>query len=129
MEVATATHRPKLAARSSQRLSCRRRRHVVAWTSVCKLAELDQGPNASRIGTHALTLVKTGDEIHATAALCPHKFAPLAEGTVEDGCLKCPVHEAAFHLETGEPRDGDGWAGRLDVYPCRVTDGVVEVDC
>jgi hypothetical protein len=35
------------------------------------------------------------------AAVCPHLGGPLAEGTVEDGCVTCPWHGYRFDLRTG----------------------------
>lgn len=96
---------------------------AIAWTDVP-----DGAPCSVRVGTTALVLVRQGDAVHAFDGLCPHKFAPLAEGHVEDGCLACPVHDAHFQMD-GTPRDGDGWAGNLRPYPARVRDGMVEIDC
>lgn len=98
------------------------------WTDVLDLDELEGGrPTPVRVGTTPLLLVRVGDAVHATEAVCPHKFADLAEGTVEDGCLRCPLHDAAFHLPSGAPRAGDEWAGHLPTFPCRVEDGRVQV--
>lgn len=99
----------------------------MAWHDVCDLAGLREGITPHRIGTQALLLVRDGDAVHAVDTLCPHKFGPLEDGDVEDGCIVCPLHDAGFRLTDGAPRDGDAWAGTLPIHPARVVDGRVEV--
>lgn len=91
-------------------------------------AEVDfaDGPTQVRLGTTAVVLVRLDGVICAFDALCPHKFGPLADGTVEAGRLVCPLHDAHFGPD-GTPRDGDGWAGTLRPHPVRVVDGRIQV--
>lgn len=101
---------------------------LVVWTRACTVDELQEAAvTPLRVGTTALVAVRAGDDVHVFDALCPHKFGPLSEGHVEDGCLHCPVHDAAFHLESGHPREGEGWAGTLRRYPARIVGTDVEV--
>jgi anthranilate 1,2-dioxygenase ferredoxin subunit len=97
----------------------------VQWHEVGIAAELPE-LSVQRVGTTGILIVNH-DPPRASTPLCPHKFAPLEEGHLEDGCLHCPVHDAAFKLESGEPRDGDGWAGELDMYPAKLEDGKIWV--
>ena len=100
----------------------------MTWLDACEFAALpDEDPVGVRIGTTALVLVRRGQRIHAVDALCPHKFGPLEDGTMEAGRLACPLHDAHFDLQTGLPRDTDGWAPRLRVYEARVEAGRVQV--
>jgi len=47
--------------------------------------------------------VHLADQIVTVAARCPHRGAPLAEGTVVAGAfLECPWHGATFDLRTGK---------------------------
>ena len=34
-------------------------------------------------------------------AECPHAGGPLAEGTIENGCVTCPWHDYSFELASG----------------------------
>lgn len=62
--------------------------------------------------------------LRATQALCPHSGGPLADGQVDDSVVLCPLHAAAFDLQTGAARTGHP---PVTVYPVRVIDGCVTV--
>ncbi len=78
-------------------------------------------------GSEPILLVRDGDRVYASDSLCPHKFTSLEGGHVAQGCITCPLHEATFNLESGEPGPDEQWAGRLPVYETRVVAGRVEV--
>lgn len=48
----------------------------------------------------AVFRTRTG-ELHATAARCPHRGGPLADGLLGDGCVVCPLHGFTFDVRTG----------------------------
>ncbi len=101
----------------------------VTWHDVGAVEDFrGERPTPVQAGRQGVLVTRCQGEFYATAALCPHKFAPLEAGTVEPGCmLACPLHDAHFNLRTGDPREGDGWAGRLPTHAVQVVDGRVLV--
>lgn len=53
-------------------------------------------------GGEPVLLTRSGGELFAIGASCSHYGAPLAEGLLVDGTLRCPAHHAAFSIRTGE---------------------------
>ena len=41
------------------------------------------------------------DRIYVLDGMCAHQGGPLAEGTVEHGCVTCPWHGWQYELSTG----------------------------
>jgi nitrite reductase/ring-hydroxylating ferredoxin subunit/uncharacterized membrane protein len=58
-------------------------------------------PTKVRAGMNDLVLVRLGGSIHALHAVCAHAGGPLAQGTVDSGCLECPWHASRFRLADG----------------------------
>jgi nitrite reductase (NADH) small subunit len=72
-----------------------------------------------------LAVFNVGGEFYAIDNSCPHKGAPLSEGTVCGHVVECGLHGWQFNVRTGEcltVRD------RLRSYPVRVEDGRVVID-
>ncbi|MBE1602369.1 Ferredoxin subunit of nitrite reductase or a ring-hydroxylating dioxygenase [Streptomyces sp. 1222.2] len=49
----------------------------------------------------ALVVREPGGTLHALAERCSHLAGPLSEGTVADGCVRCPWHGSVFRLSDG----------------------------
>lgn len=66
-------------------------------------AELTRaGKLVGRVGESEVLLVLNGEKIFAVGAHCTHYHAPLVDGLVTGGEIRCPWHHAAFDLATGE---------------------------
>lgn len=97
------------------------------WHAIGPLAQLAEGITELTLGDEMVLLIRRGDDLHACAATCPHKFTSLAGGVLENGCITCPLHNASFDLQSGRPQPDQEWAGNLPVYPVRIHEGVVEI--
>jgi nitrite reductase/ring-hydroxylating ferredoxin subunit len=73
------------------------------WHEVGPIDELPLGRPARRsVGDVSLLVVRTAeDEAYALADHCSHLAGPLSEGTVSDGCVRCPWHGSTFRLSDG----------------------------
>src|SRR5687767_5925125 len=63
-------------------------------------------PDGGMLSGHAqgkpVLLARDGNDVFAISATCTHYGAPLSEGLVERGTVRCPWHHACFSLRTGE---------------------------
>ncbi|WP_427129105.1 Rieske (2Fe-2S) protein [Pseudarthrobacter sp. S9] len=57
--------------------------------------------------------------LRALSAVCPHRGGPIADGTIDQRVVMCPLHQNAFELDTGCSTTG---AEPLRSYEVR-TDG------
>lgn len=97
------------------------------WHAVASVDEVGEDePKGVEIGDVLIAIFKVGDDYFATANVCPHAFALLSDGFVEDGVVECPLHQAKFEVATGrciaEPADED-----LKTYEVKVEGGQIHV--
>lgn len=99
------------------------------WRPVCSVDRLRAaGRMEVLIERLAVLLLWQGGVPQACAALCPHAFAPLIDGTIADGRIHCSRHQASFSLTDGAP--DPGWrTPPLRLYRTRTRDDQVEILC
>jgi nitrite reductase/ring-hydroxylating ferredoxin subunit/uncharacterized membrane protein len=96
------------------------------WTTALPAHEVSTVPTRVEVAGVPIVLIKRGDDMFAIAATCPHRGAPLDEGTFDDHSVTCPWHGSRFALDTGELLRGPS-AMPVSCYETRVTNGMVEV--
>jgi len=82
----------------------------------CKTIELPEG--------HELAVYNIGGEFYATNNFCPHKGAPLAEGTLCGNVIECDWHGWQFDVRTGECLTVPE---KIETYEVIVEDGVIKI--
>jgi nitrite reductase/ring-hydroxylating ferredoxin subunit len=80
---------------------------------------------AINIDDTPIALTRLNGVICAFGDVCTHDDGPLAEGTLEDGCIVCPRHGARFDLKTGKPTFPA--VSPLPIYVTREEDGQVKI--
>src|SRR5258708_3256475 len=73
-------------------------------------------------------LVRQGEQVFATGAVCTHYSGPLAEGLVVGETIRCPWHHARFSLRTGEA-EGAPALNPVSWFVVQQAGGKVRVDC
>jgi nitrite reductase/ring-hydroxylating ferredoxin subunit/uncharacterized membrane protein len=97
------------------------------WTDALAVADLRDGkPTNVRVGTTDVLVFRDGAAIHALANRCTHRGGPLDEGEIVDGAVRCPWHQSAFELATGEVVQGPASAPQPS-YQVRTRDGRIEL--
>lgn len=97
------------------------------FTPVLPDAELAEGAlRRVDVGDRTLVLARQRGRIYALEERCSHLGGPLAEGTLEDGCVRCPWHGSCFALADGSPLEGPA-AIPQPCFETRVRNGQIEV--
>ncbi|MFJ9770852.1 Rieske 2Fe-2S domain-containing protein [Kitasatospora sp. NPDC101157] len=97
------------------------------WVALGPVEDFPVGqPVRRRAGELALVVVRDDERCHVLAERCAHLSGPLSEGSVVDGCLRCPWHGSEFRLRDGEVAGGPATAPQ-PVLETRVLSGHLEV--
>ncbi|MCH2173474.1 non-heme iron oxygenase ferredoxin subunit [Myxococcota bacterium] len=73
------------------------------FVTVARLADVpDSGLLEVEIEGRPVVLARVDGQIHALDGICSHAEARLAEGSLYEECLMCPVHGGEFDARTGE---------------------------
>ena len=101
---------------------------MTQWIPVAAQADLPEGQAlAVEVAGEAVCLYNLAGTVYATQDTCTHEDASLAEGYIDGDCSECPLHQALFHIPTGEARTAPA-SVNLRVFPVRVVAGSIEVD-
>ncbi|MBA4181789.1 MAG: hypothetical protein C0506_14460 [Anaerolinea sp.] len=84
---------------------------MTKWANAGNIRDFTDGlPKEVRLRSQRVLIVRDGDNVLATTALCSHARLPLAglPGSpikavpLQDGCVMCPFHGARFEAATGK---------------------------
>lgn len=78
------------------------------------------------LGEVPVLVFRTDEGAHVLADRCSHASGPLSQGTVEDGCVRCPWHGSSFRLSDGHNVSGPAIAPQPS-FETQVEDGVLAV--
>ncbi|WP_027965610.1 non-heme iron oxygenase ferredoxin subunit [Halomonas halocynthiae] len=99
----------------------------MSWITVCKTEQVQEDfPFSAKVDGNEVGVYLLDGEYYALGDVCPHAYALLSQGFVEDGQVECPLHEAVFDIKTGKclraPAESD-----VDVYAVRIIDDAVQL--
>lgn len=80
-----------------------------------------------KVGDTDVLLVKLDGEFYALSPVCTHYGGPLQKGTLVGTRVRCPWHQAAFDIVTGELEEPPA-LDALSTFDVEVVDGDVVVD-
>ncbi len=73
------------------------------WIYVAELKDLPQNmPRLFHPKGLGMILLRRGEDVYALSNRCPHMGCALASGTLEGDVIRCPCHDWAFDVRTGE---------------------------
>lgn len=96
------------------------------WTPTLRTDDVALAPRRFEARGTSILVAMVDGEPHAVADSCLHKGVSLEGGMCKDGFITCPSHWWRYDLRDGSLQGSPG--EHLATYPCRVVDGVVEVD-
>ena len=79
-----------------------------SWKHICSASRLSEGePLGVKYEEQPIALYKVNDEIFATDDVCPHAFALLSSGFLEEYVIECPLHGGMFDVRSGKCTSGE----------------------
>lgn len=76
---------------------------MVRFIRVATVGELPpDSMRAVEAGGRQVLLVNVEGRVHALQAFCPHRAAPLQEGTLWGAVIECPWHHYRYDARSGE---------------------------
>lgn len=75
------------------------------WHRVAATGEVKENePKQVKLGENLIGLFRVKGEVYAIDDVCSHEFACLSDGYQDGEMIECPLHQALFHIPTGEAR-------------------------
>jgi pyruvate oxidase len=98
---------------------------VTRWHRVGTPADFEEGRvREVRVGDRVLAVGRVAGALFCVDDFCPHAGGSLAQGSLDDGFLICPLHGFAYDVASGRCDDD---ASPVAVHPVREGEAGVEV--
>jgi nitrite reductase/ring-hydroxylating ferredoxin subunit len=92
---------------------------AVAWHVAARSSVLEEGKALGvKVKEFNVVLYRIEGAVYATSDVCTHMFALLSEGYLDGDCVECPLHQALFHIPTGEVRSPPA-TEPISTYPAK----------
>ena len=73
------------------------------WHDVGASADVSEDmPLTTKLGDKEIGVYRLKGQYYALEDVCPHAYALLSQGFVEDGVVECPLHAARFEINGGK---------------------------
>lgn len=77
------------------------------WVCIAKRNQITPDvPLTGTEGENGVGIYEIDGQLYAIEDVCPHAYALLSQGFVQDGKVECPLHAAVFDIKTGQCLDG-----------------------
>jgi NAD(P)H-dependent nitrite reductase small subunit len=100
-----------MSRRAARHLAARPKledRMANSWKHICPASRLSEGePLGVKDGEQRIALYKINDEVFATEDICPHAFALLSTGFLDEYVIECPLHGGMFDVRSGKCTSGE----------------------
>ena len=97
------------------------------WTAILADEELaEHQPKKLKVEGEPVVLYRSGRQIYAIGAVCPHAEGPLEDGDFMGEVVQCPLHQSVYELSTGRVVHGPSTYA-VPSYEARVRKGQIEV--
>jgi nitrite reductase/ring-hydroxylating ferredoxin subunit/uncharacterized membrane protein len=98
------------------------------WTDAGPESELPADGAITSVTVEAIPVLvaRRGERVVAMVDRCTHRGGQLSEGSVENGCVVCPLHSSTFSLDDGSVRSGPAVRPQ-PLFETRVRDGRLQI--
>lgn len=91
------------------------------------LEEISSGSIAATVGNRLIGVFDVDGCVYAIENVCPHGQALLTDGHVDGAVVECALHNARFHIPSGQCLNGPG--RDLATFVVRVTRRSIVISC
>jgi nitrite reductase (NADH) small subunit len=100
----------------------------MSWIKITEVGNIPVREGRSvKIDKEEIAVFNLGNRFAAIENRCPHSGGPLCDGIVSGATVVCPLHGWKVCLDSGDILKPQVPV-RVEVYPVRIADGVIEVD-